>query len=88
MELFCDAYLENKVAEAPCRGSGGCQNSDGKVTCDLSADIVGDACPPDADGLQICHGDALLVCYRSAFKEVQVCSNGCAVDTSGQAACQ
>ena len=72
----------------PCRGTGGCAVANSQVTCDMSADMAGDACASSAEGLGLCtvDGHATLECRGGTLQQTNTCTS-CAI-TNGQVVCQ
>lgn len=72
----------------PCRGPGGCADSAGAITCDVSAAVAGDACAASSDGRGVCAqgGTALLECRQGAFVQTASCSR-CSED-AGRLVCE
>jgi hypothetical protein len=62
-----------------CRGPGGCTSSAGKLSCDTSIALLGDACDKKLEGQAFsCTPDAsaILVCKGGAFALDQTCKTG------------
>lgn len=72
----------------PCRGALGCQEVDGSIRCDTSANAAGDNCALSAEGRGLCSADglALLECRMGVLVETQTCS-ACS-QTGSQVVCQ
>lgn len=72
----------------PCRGSRGCQEQNGSIRCDTSANVVGDNCASSAEGRGLCRADGLAVleCRMGTLVEAAVCS-ACSV-SGEQIICQ
>jgi hypothetical protein len=74
--------------ELPCRGPDGCRTSSGTVTCDVSANVAGDACSTSMEGKGFCTADgkAAMICRSGVFEKAADCVS-CTVD-AGQVVCQ
>lgn len=74
-----DAALECRDGQwvrIPCRGPSGCEEADGAVSCDLSANQEGDRCPLSAYGQGRCadSGLALWECRQGEMIKTRDCS--------------
>jgi hypothetical protein len=72
------AALECKVGAwvaLPCRGLGGCKRQGNTVTCDMSANVEGDACASTAEGKGLCTTDGLgtLECRDGRLVKTNTC---------------
>lgn len=83
--LVCEA---GKFRTVPCRGPAGCTSSSTTVSCDVSRNLAGDACPKANEGQAICdpaNANQGLKCTNGTF-QAQACK-GCYVQ-SNQVLCQ
>ncbi len=71
----------------PCRGDGGCAQSASAVSCDMSANLAGDACPLDKENDGLCGpgGLSMLQCRAGTLVTTSACRI-CAV-ASGTVLC-
>ncbi|MDY7230710.1 hypothetical protein [Hyalangium rubrum] len=60
----------------PCRGGLGCQEADGSIRCDTSANVAGDNCALSAEGRGLCRADGLAVleCRMGVLVETEACN--------------
>lgn len=66
--LLCS---DGKLTDVPCRGKNGCASRDGKTSCDISGNRIGDRCSRDDQGVAVCASpSAMLVCRGEAFTSV------------------
>lgn len=83
--LECRAGMWTRL---PCRGSGGCQRDGDTVKCDMSANLVGDACASSTEGKGLCNasGTATLECRQGFLVQTNSCKT-CTV-SGEQVVCQ
>lgn len=72
----------------PCKGALGCGEVSGKIRCDVSANVAGDACAASAEGRAQCRqdGKALLECRMGLLEETMTCAS-CAVTSGSEVTC-
>ena len=75
-----DSALEcrlGKWRELPCRGTGGCAEQSGKVTCDMVGNKEGDFCGASAEGYGLCSPDgaATLECRQGLLVQTNTCKS-------------
>jgi hypothetical protein len=65
-ELACQ---DGKLVSAPCKGPNGCKIAEGKLTCDISANVAGDACSTDYEGHAQCGSDnkSKVTCAKGKY---------------------
>lgn len=76
LECRSGADSELRWVELPCRGPGGCAKQGDTVSCDVSANVEGDACASTAEGDGLCAegGTAVLTCVRGVLTKSSTCS--------------
>jgi hypothetical protein len=72
------AALECKVGKwvaLPCKGTNGCKREGEVVKCDMTGNVVGDACASSAErkGLCTADGKATLECIDGSLKQTNMC---------------
>lgn len=67
----------------PCKGGGGCTESDKTISCDMRNNVDGDACAASAEGTGLCTADgkAVLECRQGKLVQVKTCSV-CTMDST------
>jgi hypothetical protein len=72
----------------PCRGGLGCQEVNGTIRCDTSANVAGDPCALSAEGRGLCRADGLAVleCRMGLLVETETCRS-CS-QSGSQVTCQ
>lgn len=72
----------------PCRGPGGCKEAGDKISCDMSANMEGDACASSTEGQGICApgGKAALTCRSGTLVKTNDCAS-CTI-VGDQVSCQ
>jgi hypothetical protein len=74
-----------------CRGESGCKSQGGKLDCDLSKAVVGDACPASLEGQHACSLDAsgIAICKQGKFASDEKCKSGTRCSSAdGQIQCK
>lgn len=68
------------ISDAPCRGSAGCRESSGKISCDQTFGQAGDKCEGTGAACEV-GGKALLECKGSKLEPSKLCrgAEGCRV---------
>ena len=66
----------------PCSGTKGCSSVAGGVSCDITSNAVGDACPTAMEGTGFCRGSppSIFACQDLQLVKVADCSS-CIVGT-------
>lgn len=74
--------------ESPCRGPGGCAQSEQGTSCDFSQNQPGDPCSTDDDGAALCAGPDRMIACRNGSYQIVPCrgQRGC-VNEGGFALC-
>jgi hypothetical protein len=74
--------------ELPCRGPGGCASSGGNISCDMSANLPGDACAASQEGHGLCSATktAIYECRDGTLVQTQEC-RACSI-SNNQVTCQ
>ncbi len=65
----------SKWAPLPCRGPNGCSRASTVVKCDMSLNVVGDACASVAEGKGLCTPDGLatIECRDGTLVKTNTC---------------